>query len=173
MLQYASRPASSPPSAAIAPAPSAERVFALIETPRARLQLVRTGLRSDWPSRYLYKPCTREDQPAAEGWLWEAIGPKGESLGFIGLLPAATTGQLQPVFGPSLVVMLKRAVALEVAAGIVTGLMGWLDRNHICHVVHASHAESDPQLGAWLDAAGFVYTGCHEGDGSRSMILIL
>jgi len=170
MLQCASRPVFSPSSSGIAMAPRPGGAFALVDTPRARLQLVRTGPRPEGSSRYLYKPCVAEDEPS--GWLWEAAGPEGESFGFIGLAPA-TAGQRPPVFGPILAVMLRRTLAPGLNAEIITGLMRWLTRNHICHVVHASHAERDLQLGAWLDAAGFIYTGCHESDGSRSMILIL
>ncbi len=173
MLQHASRPSSPESSAAPPCLPCTDRLFAQIDTPRARLQLVRAGIRSGWPGRYVYQPSARDNEPIEQGWLWEAIGTDGESLGFIGLVPAPPTGGLPGIFGPVLVVTLKRALPAGEGSELIGGLMTWLERNHICHVVHADHAEGDPQLAAWLVGAGFLHTGRHEDDGSRSMVLIL
>ena len=149
-----------------------ELAFAEIETPRTRLCLVRSGISRHWPSSYLYAFCG--DTPDGdEGWLWEVVEPHGNALGFIGLAPARCVGGPRGIFGPILAVMLKREVAPRLGAEAISGLMTWLSGNHICHVVHAGHAEDDGQLARWLDASGFLYTGCRDDDGGRSMILIL
>ncbi len=173
MLHYASAISSVPPPYTAPSRPEAAPAFADIETQRTRLHLVRDGISRHWPCSYVYQPCGQDEDISEDGWLWEGVGQDGESLGFIGLVPVRPAVAPSGIFGPALTVMLKRDLAPGLGTEIVTGLMRWLKRNHICHVVHASHAEDDRQLAAWLDLCGFLYTGCHETDGSRSMILIL
>ena len=171
MLQFASRPLSSS-MPIVFDASKTEADFGRIETPHACLQLVRAGIRAHWPSRYVYQPCGRDAPECEDGWLWEARGWLDESYGFIGLVPARPMTGSCRIFGPVLMMALKRDLAPALGTELIAGLMDWLTDNHICHVVHASHNENDTCLGAWLDAAGFLYTGCRDG-GDRSMILIL